>query len=149
MSTVQNAGIHRAGGTALPADGVGIYSVAENGEAPPIGLLQLGPAEAKVSMPSEETVGGKNPVSVLTKFFGPALTVNSPAWSGDPVHGMRGLQKRLVEHSLSLDEKDRAPCLAAISVVEDAVQWRLRLQQMRMNEVERDMEEQARKAKAA
>jgi hypothetical protein len=148
MSAISNTGIHRRG-TAPSADDVGIYSLPENGEALSIGLQQLGPAEARVSMPSEENVGGANPIGALTQFIGPALTVNSPAWSGDPVHAMRSLQKKLVEHSLTLDEKNRAPCLAAISVVEDAVQWRLRLQQMRMNDVERDMEDQARKAKAA
>lgn len=148
MSALSNAGLHRTG-AAIPADGVGIYSISEQDEAPPIGLAQLGPAEARISMPAGETDDSANPINVLTRFIGPALTVNSPAWSGDPVHAMRALQKKLVECSLARDEADRAPCLAAISVVEDAVQWRLRLQQMRMNEVERDMEDQARKVKAA
>lgn len=147
MSAVSNAGIQR--GASLPVDGGGIYSVPEHGETAPVGLLQLGPAEAKVSMPSEEAAGAVNPLGALTRFIGAALTVGSPAWGGDPVPAMRGLQKKLVECSLTLGEQERTPCLAAISVVEDAVQWRLRLQQMRMNDVERDMEDQARKAKAA
>lgn len=147
MSAVSNNGIGR--GASLPVDGSGIYSFPEHNEAVPVGLLQLRPAEAKVSMPSEEMARGGNPLGMLTRFIGEGLTVASPAWGGDPVPVMRGLQKILVECSLALSEPERAPCLAAISVVEDAVQWRLRLQQMRMNHVERDMEEQARKANAA
>lgn len=151
MSAVPNNAVRRGGSAApgTPADSVGIYSIPENYELPVVGLMQLDPAEAKMSMPSEQITTGSNPVSTLTQFIGETLTVASPAWSGDPVHTMRSLQKKLVEHSLTLDEKDRIPCLAAISVVEDSVQWRLRLQQMRMNDVEREIELQARKAKAA
>lgn len=149
MSAVAGSAVRRGGGAGAPADSVGIYSIPEQFDIPAVGLLQLDPAEARLSMPPAHADSDANPIGALTRFIGAALTVASPAWSGDPVHAMRGLQKRLVEHSLTLDEKQRTPCLAAIAVVEDAVQWRLRLQQMRMNEVEREIEMQARKAKAA
>ncbi|AIY39665.1 hypothetical protein LT85_0505 [Collimonas arenae] len=72
----------------------------------------------------------------LIDFLGPLLTIASPAWSGDPVPRMRDLQKILVAHSLTLDRAERDPCLAAISVVEQAVTLRLRLQQLRMSELD-------------
>ena len=149
MSAVSDTAVRRGGAAGAPADAVGIYSIPEPLDAAEVGLLQLAPAEAKLSMPSDQRISGGGQLAALTRFIGEALTVASPAWSGDPVPAMRSLQKKLVAHSLTLNEKDRAPCLAAIAVVEDAVQWRLRLQQMRMNDVERDIELQARKAKAA
>ncbi|MFC5474019.1 hypothetical protein [Paraherbaspirillum soli] len=76
------------------------------------------------------------PLAPLTDFLGPLLTVANPAWSGDPVPRMRDLQKVLVAHSLTLDRAERGPCLAAISVVEHAVTLRLRLQQLRMSELD-------------
>lgn len=148
MSAVTGSTVRR-GGASSPADSVGIYSIPEQFDIPSVSLLQLEPAEARLSMPPERSDSDAGPIGALTRFIGDALTVANPAWSGDPVHTMRGLQKRLLEHSLTLDETQRSPCLAAIAVVEDAVQWRLRLQQMRMNEVEREIELQARKVKAA
>lgn len=76
------------------------------------------------------------PLTPLTDFLGPLLTVANPAWSGDPVPRMRELQKVLVAHSLKLDRAERGPCLTAISVVEQAVILRLRLQQLRMSELD-------------
>lgn len=149
MSAVAGNNTVRRGGAGAPVDSVGIYSIPEQFDSPSVSLLQLEPAEARLSMPPERSDSDAGPISALTSFIGDALTVANPAWSGDPVHTMRGLQKRLLEHSLTLDEEQRGPCLAAIAVVEDAVQWRLRLQQMRMNEVEREIELQARKVKAA
>jgi len=64
------------------------------------------------------------------------LTVANPVWMSDPVPGMRMLQKKLIAHALTLDEKDRVECMGAISVVDNAVQLRLRWQQMRMTEEE-------------
>jgi hypothetical protein len=80
------------------------------------------------------------PVTSLTHFLGPMLTVANPVWSGDPVPALRGLQKKLVEHSLTLEEGTRADFMEAIKVVECAVRLRLRYQQMRMNEAEADAE---------
>ncbi|RSZ61104.1 hypothetical protein HF313_16425 [Massilia atriviolacea] len=68
----------------------------------------------------------------LTRFLGAALTVANPAWSRDPLPGLRALQKRLVDHSLALDPAARADSMEAILVVEDAVRLRLRFQQMEL-----------------
>lgn len=62
------------------------------------------------------------------------LTVNNPAWSTDPVPGMRTLLKTMMAVSLHLEEGDREELEAAIELVEKAVQMRLRLQQMRRSE---------------
>ena len=77
-----------------------------------------------------------NAVAPLMHIIGPAMTVDSPAWSGDPIPGMRMLQKTLVATSLQLDEGDRKELLTAIELVEKAVHMRLRWQQMRRSEVE-------------
>lgn len=96
---------------------------------------QLLPGELEASLPSHTDLP-QGAVAPLTRFLGPLLTVANPAWVGDPVPRMRSLQKALVAHSLTLPENDRAQLMAAITVVETAVQWRLRLQQMRMTEAE-------------
>lgn len=64
------------------------------------------------------------------------LTVDNPAWSTDPVRGMRTLLKTMMAVSLHLDEGDREELQAAIELVEKAVQMRLRLQQMCRSEIE-------------
>ncbi|MET3130422.1 hypothetical protein AAKU55_000675 [Oxalobacteraceae bacterium GrIS 1.11] len=74
----------------------------------------------------------------LTRFLGAPLTVANPAWSRDPLPGMRALQKTLVEYSLTLEQGARADTMAAIVVVERAVQLRLRLQQMDVRPHEMD-----------
>ncbi len=79
----------------------------------------------------------ENPaIAPLTNFLGTLLTVANPVWMSDPVPGMRMLQKKLIAHALTLDEKDRSECMDAIAVVDNAVQLRLRWQQMRMTEEE-------------
>jgi hypothetical protein len=109
-------------------------------------LTDLLPAEQALSLPppASATPGPHEP---LTRFLGPLLTVANPAWSGDPVPRLRALQKMLVECSLALDKDDRRECMAALSVVETAVQLRLRFQQMRMTEAEKDTLPQPGKAK--
>jgi hypothetical protein len=102
---------------------------------------QLLPGELEASLPSRTDLP-EGAVAPLTRFLGPLLTVANPAWVGDPVPRMRALQKALVAHSLTLAEDDRSPLMGAISVVETAVQWRLRLQQMRMTEAEMNIKPQ-------
>lgn len=99
----------------------------------PVSRLTLLPGEEAASLPvlREELRPAFAP---LTRFLGPLLTVANPAWIGDPVPRMRALQKKLVEHSLTLAQEDRTDCLDAITVVEKAVHLRLRFQQMRMTE---------------
>jgi hypothetical protein len=75
-------------------------------------------------------------LQALTDLLGKNVTVGNVAWTAAALPDMRALQKRLVEHSLKQGKEDRADCLAAILVVEDAVKLRLRLQQMYENEAE-------------
>ena len=102
-------------------------------EAISSGELYPGEAAASLQQPSSAM---DSAISALTDFLGTLLTVASPAWMGDPVPTMRGLQRCLIEHSLGLEEQQRHGCLAAVSVVENAIQLRLRFQQMRMTEAE-------------
>lgn len=102
---------------------------------------QLLPGELEASLPSrfDQPQGA---VAPLTRFLGALLTVANPVWvgwKGDPVPRMRALQKALVERALELPEGEREPLLAAIRVVDWAVQLRLRLQQMRMTEAEENV----------
>lgn len=78
----------------------------------------------------------EDPLQPLTDFLGTSLTTGSAVWSQDSVDRMRFLQKRLIEHSLTLASSERTGCLGAISVVENAIQLRLRLEQMRKSELE-------------
>jgi hypothetical protein len=95
------------------------------------------PEEVAISLPEPD-----NPVPIeillLNRMLGPKLTADNPVWSGDPVPRLRGLQKKLIEHSLALPEDDRSECMDAISLVEKAVQLRLRWLQMRRSDAEID-----------
>jgi hypothetical protein len=99
----------------------------------PLGREQLRPEEEAVSLPQQQT-RAPSTIAPLNQFLGAALTTANPVWSGDPIPRMRGLQKVLVEHSLTLEQSDRSESMAAIQVVETAVKLRLRFQQMHMNE---------------
>lgn len=94
----------------------------------------LKPGEAEVSLPPSLEL--PNAVAPLTQVLGTRLTIDNPAWSGDPVPSMRLLQKTLVARSLELEPDQRADLLVAIELVEKAVQMRLRWQQMRRSEAE-------------
>ena len=108
----------------------------------PVSRLTLLPGEEAASLPvSREDF--RPAFAPLTQFLGPLLTVANPAWTGDPVPRMRALQKKLVEHSLTLPQEDRTDCLAAITVVERSVQLRLRFQQMRMTEADMNVRVEA------
>ncbi len=120
--------------------------IAELGEQAEIHSLQeslpvakawpaLLPGEITASLPEQDY-----PVDpaqqMLSGLLGRRLSVDSAAWSGDPVPRMRALQKKLIEFSLTQNEAERRPCMEAIRVVELAVNWRLRWQQMRRSELE-------------
>jgi hypothetical protein len=106
----------------------------------PVSRTSLAPMDEAASVPNPGHWAAPSGISPLTRYLGPMLTVASPAWAGDPVPRMRSLQKKLVEHSLTLESAERPACLAAISVVETAVRLRLRLQQMRMNQLESNIQ---------
>jgi hypothetical protein len=122
----------------LPEDDGGIAGVAAVDSPTLVSRLALSEEDEEVSLPSMEN-GGNLAIAPLTRFLGPQLTVASPAWSADPVPRMRALQKKLVEHSLTLAPNDRTECMEALRIVENAVQLRLRFQQMRMSEDESDL----------
>lgn len=83
----------------------------------------------------------QSPMEPITKHLGLLLTAANPAWSGDPLPRMRGLQKKLIEYGLTLDQASRGSCLQAIAVVEEAVRMRQRLQQLRIEESNMQPEE--------
>ena len=145
MSTVHVPGVGRQGGTGFSEDVGEIVSVPQQEPITSVSRAQLLPGEEAASL---RPLNAKLPsqIASLTRFLGPHLTVANPAWCGDPVPRMRALQKRLVEHSLTLPGSERAPCMRAISVVEKAVQLRLRYQQMYMNEFEMTTEPESVKA---
>lgn len=140
MNTKVTTRVSRVGRSPIPHiadDDSGIFSVTAPEPATPIGRVLLLPEEDRLSLPSLEE-RAHTPLAPLTRFLGPRLTVASPAWVGDPIPLMRALQKKLVEYSLTQDESDRSECMDAILVVENAVQMRLRFQQMCMGEAEPD-----------
>ncbi len=134
-----SARITRTGriGPAEQAELGDIHSLPETQLAPKSRPL-LKPSEVAISLPPSTEL--PNAVAPLTYLLGPRLTVDNPAWSGDPIPGMRMLQKTLLEASLQEKEGERADLLAAIELVEKAVQMRLRWQQMRRSETEALME---------
>lgn len=130
-----NARITRTGraGAPAPIEHGEIHGV-QSVELEPKSRLLLSPTEAALSLPPSTEL--PNAVAPLTAILGARLTVDNPAWSGDPVPGMRMLQKTLVEASLRMPEEARPDLLHAITLVEKAVQMRLRWQQMRRSEAE-------------
>lgn len=96
---------------------------------------QLMEAEEQLSIPAAEPPPRLS--AVLNTVVGLRLTVDNPVWTGDPIPGLRALQKKLVECSLTLEGNDRSECTTAISLVEKAVQLRLRWLQMQRSEAER------------
>lgn len=82
-------------------------------------------------------------IAPLTRLLGPLLTVANPVWGNDAVTHLRGVEKRLLGHAITLKnagagDTDGAvmDCLGAISVAEEAVRLRLRFVSMRMPESE-------------
>lgn len=99
-------------------------------------LPDLLPVEQEASLPPNE-IPVDATLAALNRILGPRLSSDSPAWSGNPVPRMRSLQKTLVEHSLRLPEAERGPCMRAILMVNQAIDWRLRWDHMRRSEAER------------
>jgi len=95
----------------------------------------LRPGEEVVSLPAP-AVASDPTLQLLGRLLGASLSTDSLAWRGNPVAAMRGLQKRLVEHALSLPEDARGPAMRAIRTVELAVGWRLRWLQMKRSDAE-------------
>jgi hypothetical protein len=132
--------VKRSGNT---GSGIGVHSDGNLGDIHSINLqvgtpvarsdLHDAEAEASLQLPSSAVRRGIEP---LTNLLSPTLTVASPAWFGDPIPLMRGLEKKMVEYSLTLPQDERKHIMAAISVVEIAVHLRLRYQQMRMSDLE-------------
>lgn len=98
-------------------------------------LPELLPGEQESSLPPLDLPVDPGMV-VLNRLLGPECSFDSPAWSANPVPRMRELQKTLIAHSLQLPEELRGPCLAAVRRVNDNIDWRLRLQQMRRSHAE-------------
>jgi hypothetical protein len=136
MSSTLNTGVDRNGPDDPSGDLAEIRSLPESRPDVAIARASLQPLDEAASLPPPGFWSVPNAIAPLTRYLGPLLTVASPAWVGDPVPRMCALQKKLVEHSLSLAQGERQRCLAAITVVETAVRLRMRLQQMRMNEME-------------
>jgi hypothetical protein len=135
LSTPVTTKVDRNAPAGLSVDVGEIHTLPQESLARPVVRLDLLPEEERASLPQQFATADST-IEPLNRFLGPALTFANPVWTGDPVPRLRGLQKKLVEHSLTLDQSDRSECMAAISVVETAVQLRLRLQQMRMTEEE-------------
>lgn len=121
------------GGAPEPVETGEIHSL-QGVELAPKSRLLLSPSEEALSLPPPAEL--PNAVAPLTGLIGARLTVDNPAWSGDPVPAMRLLQKTLVATSLELDDGDRGDLLRAIELVERAVQLRLRWQQMKRSDAE-------------
>jgi hypothetical protein len=125
------------GGAGERIDGAEIHSLHE-AELAPVSRSLLKPSEEARSLPPSTEL--QNAVAPLTEILGARLTTDSPAWSGDPVPAMRLLQKTLVAASLLLEDGRRADLMSAIELVEQAVQMRLRWQQMRRSDAEAPIE---------
>lgn len=97
---------------------------------------QLKDVEEQLSIPPAELPPRVS--EALNEVLGLRLTVDNPVWAGDPIRGLRALQRRLVEYSLTLEAEERAECMMSISLVERAVQLRLRWLQMQRSDAERD-----------
>lgn len=130
MSRVSSHGVGRS--EALAGEDYGeIAGPPALDRSQPINRGDLTPWEESASLPTSAQAGGET-LAPLTRFLGAALTVANPAWSRDPLPGLRALQKRLVDYSLTLGAGERDDSMAAIIVVEEAVRLRLRLQQMEL-----------------
>lgn len=141
MSAAASTGVDRPGGVGFSLDVGEINSLPQAPTSGPVSRAHLLPGEEAASLPLP-SAAPPSAISPLTRFLGPLLTVANPVWTNEGLPRMRRLQKKLVEHSLTLPEEDRSDCMAAISVVENAVQLRLRLQQMRMSDAEMNIKDE-------
>ncbi|MFT5589531.1 MAG: hypothetical protein ACI9ZF_001706 [Bradyrhizobium sp.] len=100
-----------------------------------ISASQLKEIERDASIsPAGQRVG--RGVETLTSLLGLSLTAGSVAWSGDPIPKMRALQKKFLEFGMTREGEERRRALSAISVVEKNIQWRLRLHQLHMSDLQ-------------
>lgn|GEM_PF-1341339 len=129
--------------TRIGVDRTGLGEVGGLAEIPEIAQTQpvfksrpfLLPGEEEASLPEFDYP--LDPVQEsLKQILGARLSVDNPAWVGDPIPRMRALQKKMIEFSLTQETSERGVCMEAIRVVELAVRWRLRWQQMRRSDLE-------------
>lgn len=132
MSTPRTSNGLRSGAPVL-ADFGEIQSIPEGPIEPKL-RSQLMDVEERLSIARAE-LPPRVPAA-LNAFLGLRLTADNPVWTGDPVPGLRALQKKLVECSLTLDGEERSDCMRSISLVERAVQLRLRWLQMQRSDAE-------------
>ncbi|MFT5532188.1 MAG: hypothetical protein ACI8WM_000688 [Burkholderiaceae bacterium] len=116
-------------------DGGEIYTSSPVHSPPNLSSSQLKEYERDASINLVGRNVGRS-IDTLTSFLGLSLTAGSVAWSGDPVPKMRALQKKFLEFGMTCEGEDRQRALAAISVVEKNIQWRLRLHQLHMSELQ-------------
>ncbi|WP_155835195.1 hypothetical protein [Herbaspirillum sp. RV1423] len=129
--------------TSSPIDRSGLTDVGELAEIPRFESAEpifksrpfLLPGEEEASLPEADYPIDPT-LATLKQMLGARLTVDSQAWVGDPIPRMRALQKKMIEFSLTQDESERGPCMDAIRIVDLAVRWRLRWQQMRRSDLE-------------
>lgn len=115
-------------GLAAGGDRAAIIGPAQHVADQPANRATLSPAQVAASLlhPNMQV----DTRAVLTGFLGQEFTTGNIAWSRYPVGAMRALQKAILNRAIGLDGPAKDACLAALSVVERNVQWRLRLQQM-------------------
>lgn len=83
------------------------------------------------SLAIKTPIFGLDLASELSQAFGERATHAAPVWGGQAVDAMRGLQRALLGHSMKAQGEARNECLLAVQMVEQSLQWRLRLMQMR------------------
>ena len=94
----------------------------------------LQPGEEALSLPAQELADPK--MALLSRALGSAVTTDNPVWRGNPVPGLRALQKALITHSLTRAKDDRRIGLDAVRILERSIRLRLRLQQMARSDSE-------------
>ncbi len=112
-----------------------IFTHAPDTSSSNISASQLKEYEREASINPVGRRAGRG-IETLTSLLGLSLTAGSVAWSGDPVPKMRALQKKFLEFGMTCEGEDRQRALAAISVVEKNIQWRLRLHQLHMSDLQ-------------
>ncbi|HWW05965.1 hypothetical protein [Collimonas sp.] len=138
--------------SSLPLSGADRVRYADSSEFGEIqNLSEVSPAlkSRTYLLPQEEAASLPPPLIItapamllLNRMLGARLTFDNPAWSGDPLPRMRALQRKLIEQSLTRPPGDRTECMDAIRLVEQAVQLRMRWQQMRKSDAEADLNPQ-------
>lgn len=138
MNRINNGAVQPASnpGVAPAEDSFGdVGSIAPRPRKRDVMRSDLQPWQQEASLTPGAGSGTSSPtLAPLTRYIGAALTVANPAWARNPLPALRALQKKIIEHSLTLDTGERADSMAAINVVESAVQLRLRFQQMDMQD---------------